>query len=186
MQNILWNRSCMYEYWNATPKNSLASLCLNEHQSWVFSSLFFELNRPAICKSYTMENQSMKIVLTSTKKGKKDTFGIEMNGRTFLEMTSAYSHHFCGYNWIWKTVEKVHNDGPVQKVRHHFLRGRVQKIEEDVMEDMYKKELTWGKGCLKLQKQGLMHFMDSHMGWNSIWRSIFNVAHCSKIDSYQQ
>ena len=53
-------------------KNTLATLCLlNEHQSRVFPSLFFELNRPVICKSYTMENQSMKIVLTSTKKGKK-------------------------------------------------------------------------------------------------------------------
>ena len=41
-----------------------------------------------------MENQSMKIVLTSTKKGKMGTFGIEMNGEIFLEldpkMTSAF------------------------------------------------------------------------------------------------
>ena len=92
-------------------KNTLATLCLlNEHQSRVFPSLFFELNRPVICKSYTMENQSMKIVLTSTKKGKKDTFGIEMNGETFLETDPnniSLPHHFCGYNWIWKTVEKV-------------------------------------------------------------------------------
>ena len=61
-----------------------------------------------------MENQSMKIVLTSTKKGKKDTFGIEMNGEIFLENDIndiSLPHHFCGYNWIWKTVEKVHNDG---------------------------------------------------------------------------
>ena len=134
-------------------KKVLASLCLNEHQSRVFSSLFFELNRPAICKSYTMENQSMKIVLTSTKKGKKDTFGVEMNGRTFLEMTSAYSHHFCGYNWIWKTVEKVHNNGAVQKVRHHFLRGSVHKIEEKVMEDMYKKNLWHGGRGVKNSKK---------------------------------
>ena len=83
-------------------KNTLATLCLlNEHQSRVFPSLFFELNRPVICKSYTMENQSMKIVLTSTKKGKKDTFGIEMNGETFLENDPndiSLPHHFCGYN----------------------------------------------------------------------------------------
>ena len=83
-------------------KNTLATLCLlNEHQNRVFPSLFFELNRPVICKSYTMENQSMKIVLTSTKKGKKDTFGIEMNGEIFLENDQndiSLPHHFCGYN----------------------------------------------------------------------------------------
>ena len=83
-------------------KNTLATLCLlNEHQNRVFPSLFFELNRPVICKSYTMENQSMKIVLTSTKKGKKDTFGIEMNGEIFLENDPndiSLPHHSCGYN----------------------------------------------------------------------------------------
>ena len=87
-------------------KNTLATLCLlNEHQNRVFPSLFFELNRPVICKSYTMENQSMKIVLTSTKKGKKGYIWNWNEWGNIFRKWPKWHQPSSSFLWLQLTIE---------------------------------------------------------------------------------